>query len=103
MTGKDLEFETRDKPAERGITINNILLTIITLGGGTFATMITSSMTSIQDSMENMQIAIQSIKITDSVTRNEIKHIHNALDECKEWHVLTDNRMHEVEKFLGKY
>ena len=78
--------QVQDKPAEKGITINNILMTIVILGGGIFSTIIISIMTDLKVSVNKVQESISTMQITDGVTINEMKHFKKELEDCKSFH-----------------
>lgn len=89
--------DVRDKPAERGITINNILLSIVVIGGSIFSTIVTSSMTSIQNSMDKVEESVTLMKVDNSVTTNEVKHIHATLADCQKNHENLIKRIRKLE------
>lgn len=100
MGQEDREYTTRDRPAERGIVINNILLTIVTLGGGIFSAIMLSYMSHLTDSVLIMEKAITTIQIKDGVTINELGHINSNLAECKEIHININKRVYNLETIV---
>lgn len=89
--------DVRDKPAERGITINNILLSIVVIGGSIFGTIVTSSMTNIQTSMNKVEETITLMKVDNGVTSNELKHVHSTLTDCQKNHQHIVDRLRKLE------
>ena len=102
-----IQYVVRDKPAERGLTINNILLAIVILGGGIFSTVITSYMSHLTASVAKMEESMSTMKSTDSVTANELNHINRAMDnlsedlsECKEIHIIIRGKLINLETIV---
>lgn len=89
--------DVRDKPAERGITINNILLSIVVIGGSIFSTIVTNSMTSIQESMDTVEETVSLMKVDNGITTNELKHIHSTLSDCQKNHSAIVKRLRSLE------
>lgn len=96
----EIQYIVRDKPAERGLTINNILLAIVILGGGIFGTIVTSYMSHLTTSVSKMEETMSTMKSTDSVTANELGHINASLLKCKEVHILIDKRVYNLESVV---
>lgn len=94
---QDREYTTRDKPAERGITINNILLTLVVLGGSVFGTVVTNIMSAVQEDVHTVKQTITKIQINDGVMNNEMQHVHEQLDKCAEFHTELNDRLKRIE------
>ena len=99
-----IQYVVRDKPAERGLTINNILLAIVILGGGIFGTIVTSYMSHLTESVSKMEETMSTMRSTDNVTANELGHINRAIDslgndlaECKEIHIIIRSKLINLE------
>jgi len=96
MTEK--EYSTRDRPAERGITTTNVLLALLILGGGVFGTVVTQSMSNINESVKLLNQSITEMLITDGVTANELKHIKASMDDCRKYHSSVEKRLDYLER-----
>ena len=95
-----IQYVVRDKPTERGLTINNILLAIVILGGGIFSTIVTSYMSHLTTSVSKMEDSLSAMRTTDGVTANELGHINAALRNCKEIHITIDKRIYKLETIV---
>jgi len=73
--------QVSDRPAERSLNITNVLLSVITILGSIFGTVAIDSMNRMNDSVDAMEISINSLNRTNDVTLNEIKHIRDTVDE----------------------
>lgn len=74
-----MENEVRDRPAERGLTINNILLGLVLVGGAVFGTIITNIMSDIQTSVKELQQTMGNMRISNGVINNEILHMKSSI------------------------
>ena len=99
-----IQYVVRDKPAERGLTINNILLAIVILGGGIFGTIVTSYMSHLTTSVSKMEETMSTMRSTDNVTANELGHMNRAigilsddLSDCKEIHIIIRGKLINLE------
>jgi hypothetical protein len=91
------EYKTRDRPAERGITINNILLAIVVLGGSVFGTVVTSLMAEMQTDVKQVKETITTIRVQDGITSNELSHVHDQLKKCEGFHRDITDRLKRIE------
>lgn len=91
------EYITKDRKAENGITINNILLSVLILGGGIFGTLINGYLTHLTASVTSMELAVSSLQAVGSVTSNELSHINSKIAGCKEFHVNIEQRLRTLE------
>lgn len=71
--------QVNDRPAERSLNITNVLLSVITILGSIFGTVAIDSMNRMNDSVDAMEISINSLNRTNDVTLNEIKHIRDTV------------------------
>jgi len=92
------EYSTRDKPAERGITTTNILLALLILGGGIFGTVVTQSMSSINESVKSLNMSITEMLVTDGITANELTHIKESMSNCRKFHAVVEKRLDHLER-----
>jgi hypothetical protein len=94
----------RDKPAERGITINNVLLGLLLIGGTLFGNMLTEDITEIKKASKSVETSLNKIQIENGKTYVQIDYIKRSLDEhkktCKESHSDFENRIKELELFM---
>ena len=91
------EYTTRDRKAENGITINNVLLSIVILGGGIFGTVFTGYLSHLTTSVSGVETAISSLRSVGNVTANELNHINSKIANCKEFHLSIANRVRDLE------
>ena len=95
------EYTVRDRPTETGLTINNILLAIVIVGGTMFGTVVIKSMDHITHSVISLEDAITVILVSDGVTVTELANIKTHMKICAEKHAKTDNRVLQIERTLG--
>ena len=96
----EVQYVVRDKPAERGLTINNILLSLIILGGGIFSWVAESYISHLINSVNNVEVSISAIREANGVTANELGHINATLLECKKSHIILEKRVYTMETIV---
>jgi len=92
-----IQYIVRDKPAEKGLTINNILLAVLILGGTAFSTVLINNMNDIKDRLTEALSAIVDIKIHDARVANDISHVVLAVGECQKFHKEVEKRLDKLE------
>ena len=96
-SNREKEFQTRDRPAERGITISNILQAVIVIGGTVFGTLVVGDMHYIRNAVDNLVEAIATIRVHDSIASTKIETLQNVSDQCKEYHAGVERRLDRLE------
>lgn len=92
-----VQYVVRDRSAERGITINNVLLAIVILGGGVFGTVVTSYMSHLTNSVAKMEASLSIMQTADGVTANELSHLNTRLKSIEAFHMGCAERLRKVE------
>jgi hypothetical protein len=85
--------DVRDRPAERGITMTNILLGLLVTGGSVFGTMVIQDISAIKETTVKMGEAITMIQVQNG-------RYDEQLRECRAHHVTQDKINTEVSKRL---
>ena len=70
--------EVSDKQAERGISITNVLLSILIALGSIFGNVVLGSMDKLQTSVSSVETSITTIQVTNGIALNDIKHLQEA-------------------------
>lgn len=90
--------DVTDLPAERGIHMINFLLAVLIAFGGVFGTTMTMFQSDLKQSVEEVNITLGVLSVTNGVALNDIAHLKKA----SEGHSLAiteiNRRMRELER-----
>ena len=75
------EAPVRDRPAERGITVSNILLSVIGALGTIFGTMVLGDMSDLKQISQSMNEKITEIRVSNGEHSKDIQHLNEHVDK----------------------
>lgn len=73
--------EVKDKLAEKGIGMTNLLLGMLILLGGIFGTTVTDSMKRMNDSVDEVGKSISALQLTSGLTNKDVAHLRSTIDD----------------------
>lgn len=94
------ESEVRDRPAERGITINNILLTLILAFGSGIGTLVLFIMIGLQDSVDLIATDIKAIEVKNGEYGRDIDHNGIQVNKLESRINKFDQRLFALERMV---
>lgn len=102
MKEREIKYQVNDRPAERGINMTNMLLSLLILLGGIFGTVMTNFMGTINSSVQSMDKSIASIQIVTSVTTNDVEHIKGKVGENSDKISAISNFINELDRRISR-
>ena len=100
-------YTTRDKPAEHGIAITNMLLALLLVFISAFGILSMFILNDIKFELRESKIAtkvvattVTEIQVFNGSTRAKLADMDLHLRECKKLHVSWEGRLREVEHFM---
>ena len=107
MTDEKRVYTTRDKPAEHGIAITNVLLALLLVFISAFGILSMFILNDIKfelrESKETTKLvasAVTEIQVFNSATSAKLADMDLHLKECKKLHISWENRLRDVEYFM---
>ena len=96
-SNKEREYIVTDKPAERGLIINNFLLSVIAVGGTILGTLIINDMSELKDTTVTMANTLTTLTVSTSNADKEFSHIRTFIKETKAVQMNHANRIRALE------